>query len=112
MILTAQAGTVWEDARANNDFGMFRPYLEKIVKMQLEFIDYWGHNGVKYDTLLDMYEPGMTVAQMDPMFATLREKTVSLVSAIAASPNKPDTSFLTKFYPEADQEALSRFLVE
>lgn len=112
VILTAQAGTVWEDARANNDFAMFRPYLEKIVKLQLEFIDYWGHNGVKYDTLLDMYEPGMTVSQLDPMFKTLREKTVSLVSAIADSPNKPDTSFLTKFYPEADQEAFSRFVLE
>jgi carboxypeptidase Taq len=112
VVLTSQAETVWEDARANNDFAMFRPYLEKIVQFQLEFIDYWGHGDNKYDTLLDMYEPGMTVAQLDPIFATLREKTVKLVAAIAESPNKPDTSFLTKHFPEADQEAFSRFVLE
>jgi carboxypeptidase Taq len=112
VVLTSQAETVWEDARANSDFAMFRPYLEKIVKFQLEFIDYWGYEGNKYDTLLDMYEPGMTVAQLDPMFATLREKTVKLVAAIADSTNKPDTSFLTKHFPEADQEAFSRFVLE
>jgi len=112
VVLTAQAGTVWEDARANNDFEMFRPYLEKIVKLQLEFVDYWGYSGSKYDTLLDMYEPGMTVAQLDAMFATLREKTVKLVSAIADSPNQPDTSFLTKNFPESEQEAFSRYILE
>jgi carboxypeptidase Taq len=112
VVLTAQAGTVWEDARANSDFSMFRPYLEKIVKLQLEFVEYWGYSGNKYDTLLDMYEPGMTVAQLDSMFATLREKTVKLVSAIADSPNKPDISFLTKHFPESEQEAFSRYILE
>ena len=111
VILTAQAGTVWEDARANNDFALFRPYLEKIVSFQHEFIGYWGAGESKYDTLLDMYEPGMTVAQLDSMFAALREKTVSLVSAIAASPNQPDISFLTKNFSEAEQEAFSRFIL-
>ncbi|NGQ94803.1 carboxypeptidase M32 [Brevibacillus sp. SYP-B805] len=112
VILTAQAGTVWEEARAKSDFAMFRPYLEKIVKFQLEFIEYWGYKGAKYDTLLDMYEPGMTVAQLDTMFATLREKTVALVEAIAASPNKPDISFLTQPYDEAEQEQFGRYILE
>jgi len=112
VVLTAQAGTVWEDARATNDFALFRPYLEKIVQFTLEFIDYWGHEGNKYDTLLDMYEPGMKSAQLDTIFATLREKTVGLVAAIAQSPNKPDTSFLTKAFDEGEQEAFSRFILE
>ncbi|WP_019119766.1 carboxypeptidase M32 [Brevibacillus massiliensis] len=112
VITTTQAETMWEDARKNNDFASFRPYLEKIVKLQLEFIDYWGHSGVKYDTLLDMYEPGMTTAQLDEMFGKLREKTVPLVQAIAESPNKPDTGFLTRPYDIARQEAFSRYVLE
>lgn len=112
VILTAQAGSIWEDARAHNDFALFRPYLEKIVQFQQEFIGYWGAKENKYDTLLDMYEPGMTVAQLDEMFAVLRDKTVALVSAIAASPNKPDTSFLTRHFGEGEQEAFSRFILE
>lgn len=112
VVLTAQAETVWEEARAKNDFALFRPYLEKIVKFQLEFIGYLGHKGAKYDTLLDMYEPGMTTAQLDEMFAVLREKTVPLVAAVTASPHKPDTSFLTKHFDEAQQEAFGRFILE
>ncbi|MGN7468717.1 carboxypeptidase M32 [Brevibacillus sp. SAFN-007a] len=113
VVLTSQAETVWEEARANNDFAMFQPYLEKIVNFQLAFIDYWGHDGKnKYNTLLDLYEPGMTVDQLDPIFATLREKTVKLVQAIADSPHKPDTSFLRKNFPVAEQEAFSRYVLE
>jgi len=113
VILTSQAGTVWEEARAKNDFAMFRPYLERIVDMQLEFIDYWGSKGDNtYDTLLDMYEPDMTVAQLDEMFGILREKTVPLLQKISASPQKPDTSFLTKTFAEAEQEAFSRMIIE
>ncbi|USG63748.1 carboxypeptidase M32 [Brevibacillus ruminantium] len=113
VVLTSQAETVWEEARAKNDFALFRPYLERIVNFQLEFIGYWGDDGKnKYNTLLDLYEPGMTVDQLDPIFATLREKTVKLVAAIADSPNKPDTSFLHKHFPEAEQEAFSRVILE
>ncbi|MGC5325012.1 carboxypeptidase M32 [Brevibacillus sp. SYSU BS000544] len=112
VVLTTQAETIWEDARKNNDFASFRPYLEKIIALQLEFIDYWGHNGVKYDTLLDLYEPGMKSAQLDDIFRVLREKTVPLVAAIADSPNKPDTRFFTKHFPVAEQEAFNRFILE
>ncbi|UFJ60234.1 carboxypeptidase M32 [Brevibacillus sedimenti] len=113
VVLTSQAETIWEEARANSDFAMFRPYLEKIVDFQLEFIDYWGCDGKnKYNTLLDLYEPGVTVDQLDPIFATLREKTVKLVAAIAESPHKPDTSFLKNHFPESEQDAFSRYVLE
>ncbi|MGD8191662.1 carboxypeptidase M32 [Brevibacillus ginsengisoli] len=112
VVTTTQAETIWEDARRQNNFAMFQPYLEKIVKLQLEFIDYWGHNGVKYDTLLDQYEPGMTSGQLDQMFKVLRDKTVPLVHAIAESPNQPDVSFMTKSFSIAEQEAFSRFVLE
>ena len=113
VVLTSQAETIWEEAREKNDFAMFQPYLEKIVRFQLQFIDYWGTDGKnKYNTLLDLYEPGMTVEQLDPIFAALREKTVKLVEAITQSPNKPDTSFLKKHFPIAEQEAFSRMVLE
>jgi len=113
VVLTSQAETVWEEAREKNDFTMFQPYLEKIVAFQHKFIEFWGTDGKnKYNTLLDLYEPGMTVEQLDSIFATLREKTVELVAAIAQSPNKPDTSFLTKYFPAGEQEKFSRYVLE
>ena len=47
---------------------MFRPYLEELVEITKRFIGYWGYKGSKYNTLLDMYEPGMTVEKLDNVF--------------------------------------------
>ncbi|WP_139489467.1 carboxypeptidase M32 [Brevibacillus dissolubilis] len=112
VVLTSQAETVWEEARANNDFKMFQPYLEKIIAMTLEFIDYWGVKTSKYDTLLDQYEPGMTTDVLDGMFKVLRDKSVPLLKALVESGNRPDTSFLQQPFDVAQQEAFSRFVVE
>ncbi|MBO8163221.1 MAG: carboxypeptidase M32 [Brevibacillus sp.] len=112
VLLTNQAETIWAEAREKNDFALFRPYLERIVKAKLEFINYWGYEGNKYNTLLDIYEPDLTVEQLDEMFAALRQKIVPLVSAIAASPHKPDTSCLTQSFGLAEQEAFSRYILE
>ena len=48
----------------------------------------------------------MTVAQLDPLFAGLREAIVPLVKAVGESPNQPDTSFLDigKFTEEKQRE--------
>lgn len=60
-VLTAKSETAWEDAKHNSDFAGFSPYLTDIVKLKQEFIDYWGVKDTRYDTLLDMYEPDLTV---------------------------------------------------
>lgn len=112
VVLTSQAESVWEEAKHASDYKMFQPYLERIVATNLEFIDLWGYEGHKYNTLLDMYEPGMTVAKLDQVFGALREKVVPLLSAIQASPNKPDTSFLRQTFDKEKQKKFSLFILE
>ncbi|MCL6593641.1 MAG: carboxypeptidase M32, partial [Alicyclobacillus sp.] len=68
VVLTTQAEYVWEEAKQASDFSLFQPYLEKIVDMKREFVGYWGYQGHPYNTLLDQYEPGMTVDQLDALF--------------------------------------------
>ena len=65
VILQSKAETAWEEAKEKSDFEMFRPYLEKLVETTKRFIDYWGYKGNKYDVLLDLYEPGITVDVLD-----------------------------------------------
>ena len=67
-MLTTKAESVWEEAKEKSDFAMFQPYLEKIVEYNRKFIEYWGYEGNKYNTLLDIYEPGMTVEILDDVF--------------------------------------------
>ncbi|MBS4173226.1 carboxypeptidase M32 [Bacillus sp. FJAT-49736] len=112
VILQSKAESVWEEARANADFSMFQPYLEKIVEYKKKFVEYWGYEGNKYNTLLDMYEPGLTVDVLDKVFGEVREAIVSLVQKIADSPNKPETGFLFTRFPKLQQEEFSLKLLE
>ncbi|WP_053366906.1 carboxypeptidase M32 [Bacillus sp. FJAT-27245] len=107
VVLQARAESVWEEAKKASDFELFRPYLEKLVAITKQFIEYWGHGGNPYDSLLDMYEPGVTVEVLDNVFARLREKIVPLVSEIAKSGRKPETGFLFHHFPKEAQKDFS-----
>jgi len=112
VVLTSQAEAFWEQAKADNDYAGFRPYLERIIEYTNRFIDLWGVKGTRYDTLLDQYEPGMTTAELDRLFGGLREKLVPLAAAIAESPAQPDRSVLAgTFEPEA-QRRFSLFILK
>jgi len=109
--LTTQAESVWEDAKKNSDFAMFAPYLEKVVAYNREFVELWGYEGHPYNTLLDLYEPGMTVEVLDRVFKELREETVPLVHEIAQRGAKVDASFLKKAYDKDKQRNFSLFIL-
>ncbi|MFF2479435.1 carboxypeptidase M32 [Paenibacillus sp. NPDC058071] len=111
VVLAAQSENKWEEAKANNDYAAFQPYLEKVIDYTQQFIDLWGAKATRYDTLLDQYEPGMTTAELDRVFGGLREQLVPLVSAIAESPHKPDTSFLQQTFSKAAQKDYSLFIL-
>jgi carboxypeptidase Taq len=112
VVLTSQAESIWEEVKPKSDFATFSPYLEKIVAINREFIDLWGYTGHPYNTLLDMYEPGMTVDKLDQLFGELRTKLVPLVSAIQQSPNKPHRSFLQQQFSIQLQKEFSLFTLK
>ncbi|MBD0380453.1 carboxypeptidase M32 [Paenibacillus sedimenti] len=107
VVLTSQAESMWEEAKHKSDWAMFQPYLEKIVATTKEFIELWGYEGNKYNTLLDMYEPGMTVDKLDQVFGALRDKVVPLLQRIQASPNQPDRAFLNQQFEISKQKQFS-----
>lgn len=112
VVLTSQSEAAWEEAKENSDWATFQPYLERIVAFNQEFIDLWGYKGTKYNTLLDMYEPGMTEEKLDQLFGALRGKLVPLVEAIVNSKHKPDISFLKQTFPKEQQKAFSLFILK
>ncbi|OPA74710.1 carboxypeptidase M32 [Paenibacillus selenitireducens] len=112
VVLATQAENIWEEAKEANDFARYKPYLEKVVAYNQQFIDLWGPKETRYDTLLDMYEPGLTVAKLDEVFGELRAKSVPLVAAIAASKNQPDMSTLEQKFDIEKQHQYSLFALE
>lgn len=113
VILQSKAESVWEDAKAQSDFSLFQPYLEKLVAMTKKMIGYWGEkNGSPYNTLLDQYEPDMTTEILDDVFGKLRSRIIPLVQKIAESPNKPETDFLYSPFPKEAQKDFSNKILE
>ncbi|AFH62166.1 carboxypeptidase M32 [Paenibacillus caseinilyticus] len=112
VVLTSQAEAAWEDAKHSSDWDSFRPYLEKIVQTNLEFVELWGYEGHKYNTLLDMYEPGMTVEKLDEVFGALRAQVVPLLAEIQKSAHQPDTGFLKQTFEKEKQKRFSLYILE
>jgi carboxypeptidase Taq len=97
--VTTQAQQVWQDARRDNDFEAFQPWLERIVKLKRQEAQAIGYEGVPYDALLDEYEPGATTAEVTRVFAELRAALVPLVAAVLESGKEPKAELLEREYP-------------
>jgi carboxypeptidase Taq len=106
VILQSKSESVWEEAKSKSDFSIFQPYLEKIVEFKKKFIGYWGYEGNKYNTLLDMYEPGVTVELLDQTFSKLREGIIPLLQKVTEA-DQPETSFLFEHFPKEKQKEFS-----
>ncbi|NLP50997.1 carboxypeptidase M32 [Bacillus sp. RO1] len=107
VVLSTKAESVWEEAKEKSDFSLLQPYLEKLVAFNKKFIEYWGYEGNKYNTLLDMYEPGITVGKLDEVFAKLKERIVPLVRNIEGSAVHPRANELLVPFPKDKQRDFS-----
>ena len=85
--LTSASQHVWQEARKEDDYKKFKPYLEKIIKLLQRKAECfgWQEGGECWDALADDYEPGCTAAEVEQVFTPLRENLSQLVAAIADS---------------------------
>lgn len=90
----------WTRAREASNFKEFQPLLEKIVNLEIELANHLGYQDRIYDALLDQYEPGMTTAQVEAIFAGLKPELVSLVRAIAPWADRVDNACLCREFDE------------
>lgn len=111
-VLVAKAGAVWEEAKETSNFALYQPYLEQVLEIKREFIGYFGYHDHPYNALLDEYEPGMTVAKLEPVFSYLRDETVKLLQAIVNSGHKMPGHLLVGDFGKMAQRDLSVQLLE
>ncbi|HBP89226.1 MAG TPA: carboxypeptidase, partial [Nitrospiraceae bacterium] len=106
------AQQVWAEARKTNDFQLFLPNLQRMVKLKHQEAEYLGYQDSPYNALLDTYEPGSTVAQLRPLFSTLRTELIRLLNHIRQSPVQPDTRLLTQSYGQTPQMDFGRLVLK
>ena len=100
--ITSIAHQAWVDARQNNEFARFRPFLQSIIDHRRRYAELFSPYEHVYDALLDIYEPGLKTREVRQIFGELRQPQTNLVREITARP-PADTSFLTLNYDEQKQ---------
>ncbi|WP_372621213.1 carboxypeptidase M32 [Falsiroseomonas sp.] len=106
---------VWREAKADADFGKVEKLLTEVVALQREIARALGERlGMDpYDALMDGYQPGVTSADVEPVFAAyeawLRE---ALPRAEAIQAKRPAPLPLSGRFPVAAQRALCREMAE
>jgi carboxypeptidase Taq len=103
----AGAFEAWRRAKEQNDFASFAPWLTKVVALQREVADRYGYKELRYDALLDLYEPGMTASRLDTLFAGVRDVSVALLRRIQSEGASVDDTCLKGEFPRDKQVALS-----
>ena len=103
----------WQKARAEDDFSIFRDDLAKMVYLARRKADYVGYEEHRYHSLLDLYESGLSVSRVDPLFAGLRDNVAPLVKAVVERGERPDMGFVeNNSWGQTGQENLSQSVSE
>lgn len=105
------AQQAWVAAREESRFRDFLPHLQTILTLKRQEADYLGYRSSPYDALLDLYEPGATVAFLLPLFDQLRSRLVPLLQQVIASSVKIDESFLYRTYDTGRQLEFGRLVL-
>jgi carboxypeptidase Taq len=106
----ADAHDVWAKARAENDYALFLPHLERAVELKRRYVECFEGYDDPYDVLLDDYEPGMKTAEVRQVFDDLKAELVPLIADIGSVDG--DDAFMDGPWPIDAQSEYSIKIIE
>lgn len=108
-LLQMEGNDAWEKAKHSDDYGMFEPYLLKLIDKSKERAKKRNPNIDSYDLYLDDFEEGMNKKKYDEFFDLVKKELLPLIKEVNSRQDKIDDSFLYKYYPKDRQE---KFMAE
>ena len=105
----------WRKARPANDFASIRPLLQRVLDLTREVAAAKAAKlGISpYEALLDQFEPGGRVAEIDRLFDHLAERLPGLIEgALAAQARRPEPRRPAGPFPIEAQRQAARQLME
>lgn len=73
---------VWEEAKKGNNYDLFKPYLEKIIKYKIKYLNMFSDNNKLYDVALDDFESGLTGDLLDSLFDRLKSELIPIIKKL------------------------------
>ena len=83
--LGAESEAVWARAKDEDDFAAFKPYLRQMLALNIELAEAIGYDDHPFDALILQFEPGMTAARLNTIFAELKARVLPLLERIVAA---------------------------
>ncbi|RAP34118.1 carboxypeptidase [Candidatus Marinamargulisbacteria bacterium SCGC AG-410-N11] len=105
--LKSESQYYWEEAYNKNDYSIFKPYLERIISFSKQKAQFINPDISPYDVLLDLYEPGMTQSQLDPIFKDLKSQILDIFSKISNLKSIDTINFSNSSFDLGKQQELS-----
>lgn len=103
--LTSEAHNIWVEARKKSDFKIFEKSLDSIVALLREKCEILGYENHPYNALLNQYEDGSNVVDLDKLFADVKVRLKPLIEAVKAKQTST-TKFLTQKFDGTKQMEL------
>lgn len=111
--LLASSQQKWAIAKNKSDFTLFRDTLKEIIAYQKKLMKYYETDELKgYDTLLDIYEEGITEKDYDAFFDVLKRDLVPFVLEVSSRKSPAKKSLINKKFKEEKQEILSHYFLD
>jgi carboxypeptidase Taq len=107
---SSEALPAWKEAKAEDDFSTFAPYLEKHVELKREYAEQIDPDRDPYEVLFEDYEPCLSLERAESILDEIREVLVPMIERIRdADVDLATDAFSSKgTYDEAVQEDLCR----
>lgn len=92
----------WAKARNENSFTAFQEPLHELIQLKKQEAQLLGFSKHPYDALMNDYDKGLTVAEVDGVFGDLKPQLRELLDTIE-NKQPVDSSFLHQHYDKDDQ---------
>jgi len=111
--VTQEAMIVWREAKAKNNFEMFKPYLERVFELARKAADYLGWEKHPYDALLDLFEEGLKTEDADRILGRLKRELKFIIEKVLSEGRYPREHPLERVkYDVARMDAVNKKILE
>ncbi len=95
----SKSNNAWVEARQNNDFNHFAPFLARMIELRKLEAAALGFGDRPYDAALDLFEPGSTEPFVRDLLEDLRKRLVPFVHKVLGAEKHDDSPILRQPYP-------------
>lgn len=106
---TLKSHNVWEEAKKENNFSLFEPYLKKVISLSKKYYEYINYNNEPiYDVMLNDYERNFKNEEIEMLFDELKRELVPFIKKI----KQHNLKKLKINYTKDDLLSVAKYLLE